>query len=77
MAKSIYMYVLGAILILGFLCLLTILVFKGIPPTNSDLLYLSVGALIGYAGAVVNYFFGSSLGSDKKTDIISKQNEPK
>ena len=57
MAKDIYMYVLGAILVLGFLCLLGILIFQGIPPSNSDILYLAVGALISQAGNVVNYFF--------------------
>ena len=74
MIRDIYTYLLGAILIAGFMILLAILVFEGIPEQNSELLYLAVGALIGMAGSVVNYFYGSSKGSKDKTDIMSKAN---
>lgn len=75
-AKEIYMYVLAALIIVGFLCLLAILIFKGVPQENAELLYISVGALIGMAGAVVQYFFGSSKSSSDKTKIIANGNKP-
>lgn len=71
MAKEIYMYVLGGIIVAGFLTLLAILVFVGVPETNQRLLDITVGALIGMAIAVVQYFFGSSKGSSDKTKIIA------
>lgn len=71
MIKNFYMYLLGTVLVTGFMILLAILVFEGIPEQNSELLYLAVGALIGMAGSVVNYFYGSSKGSSDKTEIIA------
>lgn len=75
--SDVFMYALGAIVVLGFMGLLGILIFKGVPEENSELLYLAIGALIGFASAVVNYFYGSSKGSDKKTDIMANGNKPK
>jgi drug/metabolite transporter (DMT)-like permease len=72
-----YMYILGALVVLGFLALLAILIFKGVPEQNSELLYLSVGALIGMASGVINYFYGSSKGSSDKTQIMANGNKLK
>ena len=71
--KDIYMYVLGALIVLGFIFLLGLLIFQGVPAVNSDLLYLAVGALVAKFGDVVAYFFGSSKGSSDKTTILSDQ----
>jgi drug/metabolite transporter (DMT)-like permease len=73
MIKDFYMYLLGTVVVAGFMALLGILVFQGVPEQNSELLYLAVGALIGMAGAVVNYFYGSSKGSKDKTDIMANK----
>jgi drug/metabolite transporter (DMT)-like permease len=69
------MYLLGIIILIGFMALLGILIFIGIPEQNSELLYLAVGALITMAVGVVNYFYGSSKGSADKTEIMSKEKE--
>ena len=69
--KEIYLYVLGGIIILAFMVLLALLIFQAIPEPNSELLYLAVGALIGYVGAVITFFYGSSLGSKEKTQIMA------
>lgn len=66
------MYLLGALVVAGFMCLLAILVFQGVPEQNSELLYLSVGSLIGMASAVVQYFYGSSKGSADKNELLKK-----
>ena len=70
--KELFMYILGAIVIAGFMALLGMLIFVGIPESNSELLYLAVGALIGMAGTVVNYFYGSSKGSADKNELLKK-----
>lgn len=75
--KEAYLYILGAILVISFMVLLALLIFKAVPEPNSELLYLTVGALIGFVGSVVSYFFGSSLGSKQKTEIMANGNKPK
>lgn len=69
--KEAYLYILGAILVISFMVLLALLIFRAVPEPNSELLYLVVGALIGFVGSVVSYFFGSSIGSKQKTDILA------
>jgi hypothetical protein len=73
--NEIFMYCLGVLLTIGFFLLLILLILRPVPVQNSELLYLVVGALLGSFNHVVNFFFGSSVGSKHKTDLISKQNE--
>ena len=71
-AKSIFQYVLGALIVVGFFVLMVVLVYTQVPDTNKDLLNLVVGALIGSFATVVGYFYGSSLGSSEKNELIKK-----
>jgi len=71
MYKEIYMYVLGAAIVLGFMTLLGILILTGIPSGNSELLLMTVGALIAMATQVVSYFYGSSKGSSDKNQMLN------
>jgi uncharacterized BrkB/YihY/UPF0761 family membrane protein len=73
-AKDLFQYVLGALIVLGFFVLMVVLVYKTIPTENKDLLNLVVGALIGSFATIVGYFYGSSKGSQEKTEILAKQN---
>ena len=68
--KRIAIIILGIVISLAFFGLLALLVFKGIPTENSDLLYLAVGALIAGFSTVVSYFFGSSAGSAEKNEMM-------
>ena len=68
--KRVAIIVLGALIVLGFFALLALLIFKGIPEGNSELLYLAVGALITGFATVVGYFYGSSAGSAEKTEML-------
>ena len=70
--KEIYMYLLGALIITGFFLLLYFLVYQEVPEINKDILNIVVGALIGMAGNIVNYFFGSSKSSADKTQMLNK-----
>lgn len=72
--ESIFKYVLGALIVIGFFVLLIALVLNEVPEKNEQLLYLVVGALIAAFSSIVGYFYGSSLGSKQKTEIISKSN---
>jgi uncharacterized BrkB/YihY/UPF0761 family membrane protein len=72
--KSIFQYVLGALIVLGFFALMVILVYNSVPDQNKDLLNLVVGALIGSFATVVGYFYGSSLGSSDKNELLKQKN---
>ena len=66
-AKEIYMYVLGAIVVIGFFAIVGFKVWKGQDAQ------LEIGALIGAFGAVVGYFYGSSKGSADKTQLLASK----
>lgn len=71
-AKSIFQYLLGALIVAGFFVLMIVLVYRNVPAENKDLLNLVVGALIGSFATVVGYFYGSSLGSSEKNELLKK-----
>jgi hypothetical protein len=72
-AKNTFQYILGSLIVVGFFVLLILLVLLDIPEPNKDLLNLVVGALIGSFATVVGYFYGSSLGSKEKTDLLNSK----
>ncbi len=69
--SEIYMYILGGLIVIGFFALLIVLALKPIPVENSEIMYLTVGALIAAFSNIVGYFYGSSKGSKEKTRIIA------
>jgi drug/metabolite transporter (DMT)-like permease len=69
-AKNLFQYILGGAIVIGFFLLLYFLIFSGVPEGNKDLLNLVVGALIGSFATVVGYFYGSSLGSSDKNELL-------
>jgi len=72
--KSIFQYVLGSLIVIGFFVLMVVLVYTSVPDQNKDLLNLVVGALIGSFATVVGYFYGSSLGSSDKNELLKQKN---
>ena len=70
---NIFTYVLASSIVVGFFALLYLLIVKSVPETNSEVLNMTIGALIGCFTAIVGYYFGSSKGSKEKTDIIAKE----
>ena len=66
-------YILGGLVTVCFFLVLSLLIFRAMPTENKDVLYLAIGALISYMGAIVNYYYGSSAGSAVKTEIMAKQ----
>jgi uncharacterized membrane protein YdjX (TVP38/TMEM64 family) len=71
--KEIFQYILGGLIVSGFFALLILLVLSAVPTENKDLLNLVVGALIGSFSGIVSYFFGSSLGSSKKDQLLNEK----
>jgi len=69
-AKDIAFYILGALIVLGFFTVIGLLIFTEVPVANNDVLNLSIGALITGFATVVGFFYGSSAGSQKKTDAL-------
>lgn len=70
--KEIYMYVLGAVVILGFIAVMIFLIASGKYETAINLM---IGAIITMATMVVSYFYGSSKGSADKNETIKNQSE--
>ncbi|PQA89034.1 hypothetical protein [Hyphococcus luteus] len=63
--------VLGALVILGFFLVLGVMVAKKLPAGAETEFSIMLGALATMTAAVVNYFFGSSVGSREKTRLIA------
>lgn len=63
-------YILGALIVVCTFSLLVLLVIRTIPDTNKDMFNLVLGAILGSFTGVVNYFFGSSLGSREKNELL-------
>lgn len=57
---------------LGFFSLLTMLIFRSIPESSKAVVYVMIGSLGTAWISIIGYYFGSSAGSDKKTDIITE-----
>jgi hypothetical protein len=74
--RDVFMYVLGGLITLCFFTVLYLLIYNAMPEANKEVLYLAIGALIGFEGAIVSNFYGSSAGSAQKTDILAGRNKP-
>jgi uncharacterized protein (UPF0333 family) len=69
--KEIFMYVLGALIVVGFFITLVFMITsEGDYKTELNLV---LGALIASFTTVVAYFYGSSKGSSDKNDLINKR----
>lgn len=60
----------------GFFGLLTFMMKWNVPASNKDMLNIMLGALGGAWVSIVAYYFGSSAGSDRKTQLLH-QSSPK
>ena len=75
--KEIYMYILGALVVALCFFLAYMLIYIAVPDVNRSIVDVAFGLILGWGGAVVNYFFGTSKGSSDKTKIIANGNSPK
>lgn len=73
--KEIYQYLLASIIVIGIFWLFAELLTAKIPAANIKLLDMLTGALLTAFTLIVGYFFGSSMGSKSKTEMLSKPKE--
>jgi hypothetical protein len=72
-AKDVIQYIFSALIILATLAWFTLLLYKAIPEENRDLVTTAAGVFLGSGWTqILNWWFGSSKGSNDKTEIISK-----
>ena len=65
--------VLGLGIVIGFFTVLSLMVFGAFPSGAETEFSIMLGALATMTAAVVNYFFGSSAGSAKKTELMARR----
>jgi len=63
-------------LTVGFFGLLTFLCFASVPTTSHDLLVAMTGVLGTAWISCVGYYFGTSAGSDRKTELLAQSTPP-
>lgn len=51
------------------------IIVRPIPEENREIVHFMLGEVVGMALTLPQYYFGSSKGSQEKTEIIRKQNE--
>lgn len=61
---------LAAVLVAGFLIAIGLLFWRGIPENNRELMSYMLGQLSGFVAAIVVFNFGSTQGSEDKTDML-------
>jgi len=60
--------VLAFVVSVGFMAMLAVLLFQEIPPNNKEIFFTGFGIMGSLFVAIVQYYFGSSLGSLRKTE---------
>jgi len=71
--REIAHYVIGLLVILGVIFIVKHLFKAEVPAGNKDAAMMTIGAVLGWGGAVVSYYFGSSKGSSDKTEAMSEK----
>ena len=64
---------LSLIAILAFVAVLFIICFAPVKDTSREILLVLLGTLTGVVKDVYCFYFGSSAGSDRKTELLNQQ----
>lgn len=75
--KELYQYILGAVVVALCFFLAYMLIATSVPEANQGIVQVAFGLILGWGGAVVGYFFGTSKSSSDKTKIIANGNSEK
>ena len=68
-----YRLILAGVVTIGFMALLALFMFHAFPNGASDILDAMTGVLGTAFIGIINYYFGSSSGSDRKTELLAQQ----
>lgn len=73
MTVQISQIIIGALIVIGFFGSLLVMLFhpESITEHNTQPIMIMVGALVAAFAGLTGYFFGSSAGSAKKTELLS------
>jgi hypothetical protein len=74
MTVQVSQVILAGLVVVGFFgCLLALLIHPGtLSDLNREPVMLMIGALIAAFSGLMGYFFGSSAGSARKTNLLAK-----
>lgn len=72
MSRSSQRFALALFVILIGAAIAAALIFINIPDRNEAILNIALGFILGWGAGAVNYFFGSSDGSDRKTELLNR-----
>jgi uncharacterized BrkB/YihY/UPF0761 family membrane protein len=75
--KTLFQYGIAALIILGFIILVFVMVFRLAPEGNNTLLNIMVGTFGSMTVGVVNYLYGSTKSSSEKNEMLFKSTAPK
>lgn len=64
--------VLAYLVTAGFFTMLAVMVFAEIPERSKDPIYILLGTLGGTFGSIIAYYFGSTAGGQKKSELLAK-----
>ena len=70
--KDIYFYMVGIVVIVGFLCLSSFIILKVVPADNKDMIRDVLATLRDGIMIILGYWYGSSKGSADKNEILAK-----
>ena len=68
-ARMVAHFIVGALVVVGFFVVLAFMLWRD--KIGSELL---IGSLSTAFGLVIGYYYGSSAGSERKTDLLAKAN---
>ncbi len=71
--KEAYQYLLATIIVLGIIWLFSQVLITEIPANNQKIIDVLSGSFVSAFTLVIGYFFGSSMGSSRKTEIMENQ----
>lgn len=63
----------ATVMIVAFIAILIMLLEKRVPSENNDVLMVLLGAMVGIVKDLYGYYFGSSEGSQRKTELLGQQ----
>lgn len=64
--------ILAYLVTIGFFGILALYTYGNVPEINTSVLNIMLGSLGTAWVSIINYYFGSSMGSQRKTELLSK-----